>query len=83
MFALLGALLVISGLVVSPEEYKRSLGININTIWGAVMFVFGLIMLLLGRRGSAGMRSSEEGPEGRAIEAEEKEAGLETPGSIH
>jgi hypothetical protein len=28
----------------------RSLGVNLNLGWGLVMFVFGLVMFLVGRR---------------------------------
>jgi len=81
--ALLGLLLIVSGFVISPESYRASLGININAIWGAVMLLFGVIMLLLGRRGSSGMRPSGESPEGRAIEAKEKRSGLEDSSPVH
>ncbi|HSW27954.1 MAG TPA: hypothetical protein VLH75_00555 [Longimicrobiales bacterium] len=51
MFAILGALLVGYGLLTAGSEiYQRSLGLNINAIWGAVLLVFGLGMLWLGRR---------------------------------
>jgi hypothetical protein len=30
--------------------YAKSLNININTGWGIVMLIFGLIMLLLAKR---------------------------------
>jgi hypothetical protein len=47
MFSLLGALLVVYGLVTNGDpEYQASLGININLIWGGVLFVFGAIMFL-------------------------------------
>jgi hypothetical protein len=48
MFTLIGALLAIDGLVTSSntEMYQRSLGININLIWGVVLLVFGVLMLL-------------------------------------
>ena len=48
MFTLIGALLVIYGLATgaNTELYKSSLGININLIWGAVLLVFGILMLL-------------------------------------
>ncbi len=29
----------------SDDMYKASLGLNINLVWGAVLFVFGAIML--------------------------------------
>jgi protein-S-isoprenylcysteine O-methyltransferase Ste14 len=52
MFSLIGALLVICGLVTGSdaELYKRSLGININLYWGLLLLVFGLAMLFLARR---------------------------------
>ncbi|MBC8095252.1 MAG: hypothetical protein H7Y43_05530 [Akkermansiaceae bacterium] len=48
MFSLIGALLTISGLITSSnsEAAQRSLGININLIWGIVLLVFGALMLL-------------------------------------
>jgi hypothetical protein len=53
MFAILGALLLAYGLASDPALYARSLGLNVNAIWGAVLLVFGGTMLALGRRGSA------------------------------
>jgi hypothetical protein len=50
MFAVVGAILAVYGLVSGPEIYQRSLGININLGWGAVMLAFGLFMLLLALR---------------------------------
>ncbi len=48
MFTLLGLILAAFGLGTGGSEiYQKSLGININLIWGAVMLVFGLIMLAL------------------------------------
>ena len=52
MFALIGALLVVYGLVTAGSPiYARSLGLNINLVWGAALLVFGGTMLYLGRRG--------------------------------
>jgi hypothetical protein len=53
MFTLIGALLVIYGLITSSnaETYARSLGININLYWGLLLLVFGGIMLTLAWRG--------------------------------
>jgi hypothetical protein len=50
MFAILGALLVGYGLISDAKIYERSFDINVNLIWGAVLLLFGGIMLLLGRR---------------------------------
>ena len=44
MFTLIGALLAVFGLVKGSESV--SLGININLVWGAVLLVFGVLMLL-------------------------------------
>jgi hypothetical protein len=46
MFTLLGALLAAYGACTNSDSmYSASLGLNINLIWGAVLFVFGAIML--------------------------------------
>jgi hypothetical protein len=54
MFMLLGALLAVYGIATGGDAmYGRSLGYNVNLIWGAVLWVFGtslLLFLLLGRR---------------------------------
>jgi hypothetical protein len=54
MFSLVGAMLVILGLVTNSdaETYMCSLGININLRWGLVLLVFGLFMLTMAWRGS-------------------------------
>ena len=44
MFTLIGALLAVFGLL-SPD-HSKSLDININLAWGAVLLVFGVLMLL-------------------------------------
>jgi hypothetical protein len=50
LFTLAGALLSVYGLTSDPSIYSRSLGLNINLWWGAVLLVFGVMMLLLARR---------------------------------
>jgi multisubunit Na+/H+ antiporter MnhG subunit len=50
-FAVLGVLLAIYGLTSDPAIYHRSLGRNVNLIWGLVLLAFGVTMLALGRRG--------------------------------
>ena len=77
LFAILGALLVVAGLVVDSSVYNRSLGININLRWGLVLLVFGGVMLLLGRRGTSAARTAAESPEGWEIEEIEHRTGLE------
>ena len=49
MFTLIGALLAVFGLAKGAESV--SLGININLIWGAVLLVFGVLMLLCAIKG--------------------------------
>jgi hypothetical protein len=48
MFTLIGALMAVYGLATgsNTDLYKSSLGININLVWGAVLLVFGILMLL-------------------------------------
>ena len=46
-FLLLGVILIVHGFLTrGAEMYAKSLGININLIWGAVLIVFGLLMLI-------------------------------------
>ncbi len=47
-----GVLLVIYGLITEPEVYKKSLGININLLWGTILLAFGgfLIGFLIVKR---------------------------------
>ena len=53
LFTIIGAALAVYGLLSDPAIYQRSLGVNVNLIWGSVLLVFGAIMLLLARRGAA------------------------------
>lgn len=52
MFSLVGVLLVVTGLMSSPESYQRALGINIDLWWGLVLLVFGASMVFLAWRGA-------------------------------
>ncbi len=52
MFGIFGLLLAGYGLFTSGSAiYERSLGLNINLEWGAVLVVFGAVMLWFGSRG--------------------------------
>ena len=53
MFGLLGILLLAFGLLSDADLYRRSLGINVNLIWGAVLLVFGASMLWFSHRAHA------------------------------
>ncbi|MES2658971.1 MAG: hypothetical protein V4689_10155 [Verrucomicrobiota bacterium] len=51
VFTIYGVILVVYGLITrGAEMYAKSLGINVNIIWGAVMLVFGLVMLYFAKR---------------------------------
>lgn len=49
LLAFYGVLLILYGFTTDPETYNRSLGININLIWGLVLLVSGgsLILFLI------------------------------------
>jgi hypothetical protein len=78
LFTLLGAILTVYGAVSGSAVYERSLGYNVNLIWGGLLLLFGLLMLFLGRRGTSGMHPASTSPEGRAIEEMEKRTGKES-----
>lgn len=50
MFALMGGLLAAYGIFGNHDIYARSLGLNINLIWGSVLLVCGAIFIVLGSR---------------------------------
>jgi hypothetical protein len=50
MFSFYGVLLVLYGLLSDKAQYTRSLGININRIWGMVLLVFGTWMWLMSQK---------------------------------
>jgi hypothetical protein len=50
MFGAMGALMAGYGLLGDQSIYARSLGININLVWGGVLIVFAVCLLLLSAR---------------------------------
>jgi hypothetical protein len=78
MFAVIGVLLTVFGLISDTAIYQRSLGMNINLIWGVCLFTFGALMFVMGRRGSSSARPSDDSAEGRAMEAREEATGKES-----
>jgi hypothetical protein len=50
LFSVLGAVLVVYGALANPAIYQRSLGYNVNVIWGAVLLAFGLLFISVSRR---------------------------------
>ena len=51
MFVAIGLLLAAFGALGDHALYERSLGINVNLVWGLVLAAFGAACLLLSRRG--------------------------------
>lgn len=71
LFLITGGLMGGYGLLTRGSAiYARSLGININLQWGLLMFAFGLVMYLMGRR-------PKKGP---VIEAHEPQTGQRRSG---
>ena len=51
MFSIIGLVMVVYGLLTGSDPmYQRSLGINVNLWWGAVLLVFGGLMLFFARK---------------------------------
>ena len=50
MFGAMGALLTGYGALGDQSIYGRSLGININLVWGGVLLVFAACLLVLSAR---------------------------------
>jgi len=53
MFGIIGLVMVLYGIFTGGDAmYQRSLGINVNVWWGALLFVFGAAMFIFARKGS-------------------------------
>ena len=52
IFLIIGGLMGVFGAVTHGNAalYEKSMGIDLNMVWGGLMFVFGLVMFLVGRR---------------------------------
>jgi len=52
IFLIIGGIMTAFGAFTHGDAalYERSLGVNLNLIWGAMMVVFGGIMFFVGRR---------------------------------
>jgi len=55
MLAIMGAMLALYGIAGDRAVYARSLGININALWGSVLLATGAVLLALARK-AAGRR---------------------------
>jgi hypothetical protein len=53
LFSLLGTLLTVVGLTTPESLYRKSLGLNVNLLWGLVVLGFGVVMLGLALRARA------------------------------
>jgi hypothetical protein len=73
MFTLTGTILTAFGLATRENTglYAKSLGIDANLWWGMVLLVFGLVMLVLGRRSQMRM-PREEGQTGNEDKESER-----------
>ena len=52
LFSIFGVLLIGYGALGNKSIYARSLDVNINLWWGVIMLAFGLVMFVLGKRGT-------------------------------
>jgi len=50
IFSVFGVILTVYGLTSDRAIYVRSLGINVNLVWGLALLAFGASMLWLGMR---------------------------------
>jgi hypothetical protein len=73
LFLVFGLLLSGFGLVSDQALYQRSLHVNINFWWGAVLLVFGLTMFVLGRRGHRRLRGTDTSAEPLGKSASERQ----------
>jgi multisubunit Na+/H+ antiporter MnhG subunit len=67
LFTIFGAMLVLFGLfTANADMYQRSLGINIDLWWGAVLLIFGLLMAFAARNSqSRFQQAGKAGPSQR------------------
>ncbi len=51
IFLIIGGIMAVFGVFTRGSDlYARSLGVNLNLTWGLLMFVFGLVMFVVGKR---------------------------------
>lgn len=52
IFLVIGGIMAVFGLVTHGDAtlYDRSLGVNLNLLWGGIMVAFGAIMFFVGRK---------------------------------
>ncbi len=57
LFTIIGVLLTVYGAISDRSMYQRSLGYNVNLVWGLVLLAFGVLMFVLGRKGTSKPKS--------------------------
>jgi hypothetical protein len=62
MFGMIGLILVVFGLVSDTAIYERSLGINVNLIWGWLLLAFSALILRLAYRARRRAAKNETTP---------------------
>ena len=64
MFSLIGAIMVVYGLVTGADKelYERSLNLNVNLYWGLLLLAFGAWMLVMAWRGKQKDKKSQPKP---------------------
>ncbi len=50
LFAIIGALLTIYGILGDDAQYVKSLGYNVNLWWGLALLLFGVVFVYFGAR---------------------------------
>jgi hypothetical protein len=52
VFLIIGGIMAVFGIFTHGDAalYEKSLGVNINLVWGGIMFAFGAVMFFFGRR---------------------------------
>ncbi len=51
VFLITGVIMSLYGMVTRHSSiYEKSMGVNLNLIWGSLMLAFGAVMFLIGRR---------------------------------
>jgi hypothetical protein len=51
IFLIIGGIMSLYGLLTRHSAiYEKSLDVNLNLTWGLLMFLFGLVMFIVGRR---------------------------------
>jgi len=51
LFLAIGAMLACYGLfTIGSDQYAKSMGVNLNLIWGSIMMVLGLLAAWVGRK---------------------------------